>query len=60
MSDTMNFTPEMRDELQEIYNRAVVLKDKEIFYQGQMFDVLYVKYLLEYLDSMFGTSKISS
>lgn len=57
MTNMVDFTPEMRDRLRRAYDKALRDKTETFKLDGNEHLVAYVKYLLEYLDGMFGKGK---
>ena len=55
--EPVTFTPELRDELTAVYDKAI--KDgKEMFvYRGRDYSVRYTYYLLQHLDNVFGKQR---
>lgn len=53
-TDPVMFTPELRDEIQGVYDKAI--KDgKEMFtYRAREYSVRYTYYLLQHLNNVFG------
>lgn len=53
-ADAVTFTPELRNEIQALYDRAI--KDgKEMFtYRAREYSVRYTYYLLQHLKNVFG------
>jgi hypothetical protein len=54
MNKPLTFTPEKRDQLREAYEKAKAAGAEVFTFEGHELLVAYTKYLLEYLDSMFG------
>jgi hypothetical protein len=51
--ETIHFTPEMRDRLQEAYDRATLARKDVFIFNGHEYYTKYAKYLLQYLSSQF-------
>lgn len=56
MTNTIKFTPAMRDQLRETHAEAVKYRQATFTFDGQEYDTEYAKYLLEFLDQKFGPS----
>lgn len=53
-AETVEFTPQMRDRLQEAYNEAISENGTDVFiFDGREYYTKYAKYLLEYLNTRF-------
>lgn len=50
----VSFTPEKRDELQKAYDKAQKDEAESFTLDGNEYLVTYARYLLEYLDQVFG------
>jgi len=51
---TVEFNQEMYVELQHAYKRAVSMGETEFNFRGGVYLTDYAKYLLQYLDQLFG------
>ena len=54
MTNTVKFTPELRDQLRETHAEAVKFHQATFHFDGQEYDTEYAKYLLEFLDQKLG------
>ncbi len=54
VSNTITFTPALRDALRESYDSAVENKSNEFIWHGNTYFTGYAKYLLEHLDNQFN------
>jgi len=53
----VSFTPEKRDSLRRAYNKAQKNEEESFTWDGNEYLVSYARYLLEYLDYLFGEEK---
>lgn len=54
MTNTVKFTPEMRDQLRATHAEAVKLHQDSFTFNELEYDTGYAQYLLEFLDQKFG------
>lgn len=54
--EAVTFTPELRDEIQALYDAAVAAGKEMFTYRARMYTVRYTYYLLKHLNDVFGKS----
>jgi hypothetical protein len=55
--EPVTFTPEMRDEIQGVYDAAVAAGKEMFTYRAREYSVRYTYYLLQHLNNVFGKSR---